>query len=344
MNCFSATKLSWNRYLVCKRYLGTSGPRWRRNYPLSANEMPRSGGIASMMRLPVQATTQGLDACFVGVPLDSGTSNRSGARLGPRHIRQESSLLRQANPMLGTIPFDSIQVADVGDVCMNIYDLPTAVKQIKAAFDKLIVNGCVPLTMGGDHTISYPILQAIKDKYGPVGLVHVDAHADVNDTMLGAKIAHGTPFRRAFEYGSLDGRRVIQIGLRGTAYDLDGYKWSTEQGFRVVPASDCWNKSLKPLMTEVRSMMGSGPVYLSFDIDSLDPCFAPGTGTPEIAGLTIYQALEIIHGCQGLNIVGADLVEVSPPYDVGSMTSLTAANLLFEMLCVVQLSKTVKNK
>lgn len=288
-----------------------------------------------MMRLPVHKTADGLDVCFVGVPLDCGTSNRSGARLGPRQIRQESCLIRPSHVALGATPFEDIQVADIGDVSMNIYNLPVAVTQIKAAFDKIVANGCVPLTMGGDHTITYPILQAIKDKYGPVGLVHVDAHSDTNDTMLGATIAHGSPFRRAVEYGCLELTKVIQIGLRGNCYALDDFNWSISKGFRIVTARECWHKSLRPLMEDVRRMMGDHPVYLSFDIDALDPCFAPGTGTPEIGGLSVIQALEIIDGCAGLAIVGGDLVEVSPPYDMSGTTALTAANLLFEMLCVL---------
>ncbi|XP_076435897.1 agmatinase, mitochondrial-like [Babylonia areolata] len=307
----------------------------KRNAPLSAQEMPRSGGIASMMRLPIQDTTEGLDVCFVGVPLDCGTSNRSGTRLGPRQIRQESCLLRASNYLLGATPFEDVQVADVGDVTMNIYDLPQAVTQITAAFSRLIATGCIPLTLGGDHTITFPILEAIKDKYGPVGLVHVDAHSDTGDNMLGAPIAHGTPFRRAVDSGCLDCQRVVQIGLRGSLHTLDNYQWGIDQGFRVVPAADCWGQSLKPLMKEVREMMGEGPVYISFDIDALDPSFAPGTGTPEIAGLTPVQAIEIIHGCAGLNIIGGDMVEVSPPYDFAGTTALTAANLLYEMLCVL---------
>ncbi|XP_076435697.1 guanidinobutyrase-like [Babylonia areolata] len=311
--------------------LGTT----KRNYPLSANEMPRSGGIASMMRLPIQDTTEGLDVCFVGVPLDSGVSSRTGTRLGPRHIRQESCLLRTSNIPLGATPFEDVQVADVGDVTMNIYDLPQAVTQITAAFSRLIATGCIPLTLGGDHTITFPILEAIKERHGPVGLVHVDAHADTTDTLLGATIMHATPFRRAVEAGCLDCKRVVQIGLRGSSYSLGDYQWGIDQGFRVVPAADCWGQSLKPLMKEVREMMGEGPVYISFDIDALDPSFAPGTGTPELGGLTTAQAIEIIHGCAGLSIVGGDMVEVSPPFDTTGLTAITAANLLFDMLCVL---------
>lgn len=305
------------------------------NEPLSGNEMPRSGGIASMMRLPVQTDSQGLKACFVGIPMDIGTSNRSGTRLGPRQIRTESALVRRSNIATGASPFDSFQVADVGDVNFNLYHLPKACEDIRNHYRKLISNGCVPLTMGGDHTISYPILQAMKEKYGPVGMVHVDAHSDTNDTMLGEKIAHGTPFRRAVEEGCLDSHRVIQIGLRGSTYSVEDYDWARNQGFRVVMAEECWHKSLTPLMSEVRDMMGDRPVYISFDIDGLDPAFAPGTGTPEIGGLTSIQGLEIIRGCRGLNVIGGDLVEVSPSYDLNGTTALTGANLLFEMLCVL---------
>ncbi|XP_062575769.1 agmatinase, mitochondrial-like [Saccostrea cucullata] len=305
------------------------------NEPLSGNEMPRSGGIASMMRLPIQNDTQGLGACFVGIPMDIGTSNRSGTRLGPRQIRSESALIRKVNIATGASPFDSFQVADVGDVNFNLYHLPKACEDIRDHYRKLISTGCVPLTMGGDHTISYPILQALKERYGPVGMVHVDAHSDTSDTMLGEKIAHGTPFRRAVEDGCLDPNRVIQIGLRGSNYSVEDYDWAKSQGFRIVTAQDCWHKSLAPLMKEVHEMMGDKPVYISFDIDGLDPAFAPGTGTPEIGGLTSIQGLEIVRGCRGLNVIGGDLVEVSPPYDMNGTTALTGANLLFEMLCVL---------
>ena len=206
---------------------------------------------------------------------------------------------------------------------------------IEHAFDGTIANGCRPLTLGGDHTIALPILRAMRKKHGPVGLIHVDAHADINEAMFGEAIAHGTPFRRAVEEGLLDTSRVIQIGLRGTGYAADDFDWPRRQGFRVVPAEECWHRSLAPLMEEVRAQMGTGPVYLSFDIDSLDPAFAPGTGTPEIGGLTTMQALEIIRGARGLALVGGDLVEVSPPYDPSGNTALVGANLLFEMLCVL---------
>ena len=305
------------------------------NQPLGGNEMPRFGGPGTMMRLPAQATADGLDACFVGVPLDIGTSNRSGTRFGPRQIRAESALLRPYNMATRAAPFDSLRVADIGDVPTNPYDLKKSVAIIEAAYDAILAVGCRPLTLGGDHTITLPILRAMRKRYGPVGLVHVDAHADINEAMFGEAIAHGTPFRRAVEEGLLDTGRVVQVGLRGTGYAADDFDWPRRQGFRVVQAEECWHQSLAPLMAEVREQVGGGPVYLSFDIDSLDPAFAPGTGTPEIGGLTVMQGLEIVRGCRGLDLVGCDLVEVSPPYDPAGTTALVGANLLFEMLCVL---------
>ena len=306
-----------------------------RPQPLGGNEMPRFGGPATMMRLPARENAEGLDACFVGVPLDIGTSNRPGARYGPREIRSESALLRPYNMATRAAPFDSLTVGDIGDVAINTFNLADSVGIIERAYDDIVAGGCVPLTLGGDHTIALPILRALARKHGPVGMVHVDAHADINESMFGEPITHGTPFRRAVEEGLLQGERVVQIGLRGTGYHADDFDWPRQQGFRVVPADDCWHKSLAPLMEEVRESLGAGPVYLSFDIDGIDPAYAGGTGTPEIGGLTTVQALEIIRGCQGLDLVGADLVEVAPVYDASGNTALVAANLLFEMLCVL---------
>ena len=306
-----------------------------RNQPLGGNEMPRFGGLASMMRLPVASSPVGLDAAFIGVPLDIGTSNRAGARFGPRQIRAESSLIRPYNMATGAAPFDSLQVADLGDVPINTYSLEKSVEIITAFYRPVLAAGCKPLTLGGDHTIALPILRALAEVHGPVAMVHVDAHADVNDDMFGERIAHGTPFRRAVEEGLLQGDKVWQIGLRGTGYAADDFDWPRRQGFTVVPAHEVWWQSLTPLMAQVRQRIGSAPCYLSFDIDGIDPAYAGGTGTPEIGGLTVPQALEIIRGCQGLNLVGADLVEVAPPYDASGNTALLGANLLYEMLCVL---------
>lgn len=296
--------------------------------------MPRFAGIASMFRLPSQPDSTELDVAFIGVPLDIGTSNRTGARFGPRQIRSESVLVRPYGMATGAAPFDSFQVADIGDVALNAFDLLKSIEIIEHYYDKVLKNNVIPISIGGDHTITLPILRAIARKHGPVAMVHVDAHADINDHQFGEAIAHGTIFRRAIEEGLIDASRMTQIGLRATGYSADDFDWSRRQGARVVTAEECWYKSLAPLMQEVRTVIGSDkPCYLSFDIDGLDPSVAPGTGTPEPAGLTASQGLEIIRGCFGLNLVGCDLVEVSPPYDTTGNTALLAANLLFEMLC-----------
>lgn len=306
--------------------------------PLGGNEMPRFGGPSTMMRLPARGNAHDLDACFVGVPLDIGTSNRSGTRFGPRQIRAESSMLRPYNMATDAAPFDAMRVADIGDVAINTFDLKDSIKLISEYYNDLLKHDVVPLTIGGDHTISYPILQEIAAKHGPVALIHIDAHADTNDDMFGEKIAHGTPFRRAFDEGLLNNDKVFQIGLRGTGYSPEDFNWSRQQGWTVVQAEECWGKSLTPLIKSIRKKIGNTPTYITYDIDSLDPAFAPGTGTVEVGGLTIWQALELIRGCAGLNIVGGDLVEVSPPYDPSGNTALIAANLLYEMLCVLPIN------
>ena len=313
-----------------------SPPMPRATYqPLGGDEMPRFGGIATMMRLPLVEDPAALDVGFVGIPFDLGTSNRGGARFGPRQIRSESVLLRPYNMATKAAPFDSLRVADMGDVAINPYSLSDSILRIEQAFDRIVAAGCAPISLGGDHTVTLPILRAMRKRHGPVGLIHIDAHADVNDTMFGEKIAHGTPFRRAVEEGLLDPQRVVQIGLRGTGYTAEDFDWCRSQGFRVVQVEECWGRSLAPLMQEVRERVGSGPVYFTLDIDGIDPAFAPGTGTPEIAGLTVPQVLEVIRGSWGLNLVGADVVEVSPPYDAQGTTALVAANLAYELLCVM---------
>ena len=307
-----------------------------RNQPQSGNAMPRFAGLATMMRLPAATSAQGLDAAFIGVPLDIGTSNRAGARFGPRQIRAESALLRPNNMATGAAPFDTLQVADLGDVPINTYSIAKSLDIVRAFYDEVLAANCRPLTLGGDHTIALPILRSIANRHGPVALVHVDAHADINDEMFGEAVTHGTPFRRAVEEGLLACDKVWQIGLRGSGYAADDFDWPRAQGFTVVPAHEVWYRSLAPLMAEVRERIGTQhPLYISFDIDGIDPSFAGGTGTPEIGGLSVPQALEIIRGCRGLNVVGADLVEVAPPYDPSGNTALLGANLLYEMLCVL---------
>jgi guanidinobutyrase len=310
------------------------------NQPLSGNDMPRFAGNASMFRLPVSETADGVDVGLIGVPLDIGTSNRNGTRYGPRQVRAESVLVRPYNMATRAAPFDSFQVADLGDVALNPYNLSACIEIIEQHYSAVLENAVTPVSIGGDHTITLPILRAIARKHGPVALIHVDAHADVNDTMFGEPVAHGTIFRRAIEEKLVDPRSMFQIGLRATGYAAEDFDWARDQGVTVVQAEACWYKSLAPLMEEVRRLIGPDqPAYLSFDIDGLDPSVAPGTGTPEPGGLTGSQGLEIIRGCYGLNLIGCDLVEVSPPYDTTGNTALLAANLLFEMLCALPACK-----
>ena len=303
--------------------------------PLGGNDMPRFGGITTFMRLPNRSEPADLDVGIFGVPFDLGTSNRPGARFGPRGIREESVMIRPYNMATRAAPFDSLRIDDLGDVATNAFDKDDSIARIEAFADNLLAHGLTTVAIGGDHTIVLPMLRAMKKIHGPLGLVHVDAHTDINDEMFGEKIAHGTPFRRAVEEGLLDCDRVVQIGVRGTGYTADDFDWSRQQGFRVVQAVECWHTSLEPLMADVREKLGGGPVYLSFDIDGLDPAYAPGTGTLEIGGLTTPQGIEVIRGCYGLDIVGCDLVEVAPIYDVSGMTSRIAADLIYEMLCVL---------
>jgi len=305
------------------------------NQPLGGNDSPRFSGPNTMMRLPTQPTAEGLHACFVGIPMDHGASNRPGTRMGPRQIREESRMMRPYNMATGAAPFEHMQVADIGDVPINTFDLKKTIGIIAKHYQDILNHGAIPLTLGGDHTLTWPILRAMKEKHGPVALIHVDAHADTSDMMFGEREAHGTPFRRAWEEGCLQNDKVWQIGLRGSGYSPEDWNWARDQGWNVIPSESCWYKSLAPLMSEIRAEIGDAPVYLSYDIDSLDPAFAPGTGTVEMGGLSTWQALEIVRGCAGLNLVGADLVEVSPPYDPAGTTALIASNLLFEMLCAL---------
>ncbi|MCP3987833.1 MAG: agmatinase [Actinomycetia bacterium] len=303
--------------------------------PLGGNQLPRFAGITTFMRLPGRSEPAELDVAVVGVPLDIGTSNRPGARFGPRGIRNESVLIRPYNMATRAAPFDSLRIDDTGDVATNPFNLADSMARIESHFGQLLGDDVATVAMGGDHTIVLPILRAMRAKHGPVGVIHVDAHTDINDTMFGEQVTHGTPFRRAVEEGLLDPERVVQIGVRATGYAADDFDWSRQQGFRVVQAEECWHRSLTPLMEEVCQQVDGGPVYLSFDIDGLDPAFAGGTGTPEIGGLTVIQGMEIIRGCRGLDLVGCDLVEVAPAYDPTGNTSLVAANLLYEMLCIL---------
>ncbi|MEM1004152.1 MAG: agmatinase [Pseudomonadota bacterium] len=305
------------------------------NQPLSGNDLARFSGPNTFMRLPQAASLAGLDVAVLGIPMDIGTSWRSGTRFGPKQIRSESAMIRPYNMATFAAPFDSLQIADIGDLAINTFSLADSLKIIRESYDAILAQNVTPVAMGGDHSITLPILRAIAARHGPVALVHVDAHADVNDAMFGEKETHGTVFRRAYEEGLIVPDKTFQIGIRGSGYAASDFTEAQDWGFKQFPAWQLWQQNLTQTGRQINEEIGAHPVYISYDIDSLDPSFAPGTGTPEIAGLTTPQALQLIQSLGGLNVVGCDLVEVSPPYDPSGNTALTAANLLFELLCIL---------
>ncbi|WP_424986342.1 agmatinase [Microbulbifer sp. S227A] len=306
-----------------------------KNQPISGNDLARFSGPNTFMRLPTANRFAGLDVAVLGVPMDIGTSWRSGTRFGPKQIRSESAMIRPYNMATGAAPFESLQIADIGDLAINTFSLSDSLRIISESYDQILMHDVIPVAMGGDHSISLPILRSIARKHGPVALVHVDAHADVNDEMFGERETHGTVFRRAYEEGLIQPDKTYQIGLRGSGYAASDFVEAQGWGFQQFLARDLWHRSLGTLGDEIRRDIGDRPTYVTYDIDSLDPSFAPGTGTPEIGGLSTHQAMELIWSLAGLNIVGCDLVEVSPPYDASGNTALTGANLLFELLCVL---------
>ncbi|WP_425082931.1 agmatinase [Ruegeria profundi] len=305
------------------------------NQPISGNDLARFSGPNTFMRLPQAASLAGLDVALLGIPMDIGTSWRSGTRFGPKQIRSESAMIRPYNMATSAAPFDTLQIADIGDLAINTFSLSESLKIIKDSYDGILAQNVIPVAMGGDHSITLPILRAIATKHGPVALVHVDAHADVNDEMFGERETHGTVFRRAYEEKLIVPDKTFQIGIRGSGYASTDFTEAQGWGFQQFPAWELWQQNLTQIGSQIRKTVGDHPVYITYDIDSLDPAYAPGTGTPEIGGLTTPQALQLIHALQGVNVVGCDLVEVSPPYDPSGNTALTAANLLFELLCIL---------
>ena len=295
----------------------------------------RFTGIATFMMRPLRATPEGLDIAIAGVPYDGGVTNRPGARHGPREIRNASSMTRQIHPVTAVDPYALAEIADVGDVPFSaIHDIEQANADITNFFQRIIDAGAIPLAAGGDHSVSFPILRAVGAK-SPVGLIHIDAHTDTWDAFHGSKFHHGAPFRLAVEAGVIDPNRTIQIGIRGAQNFTDGWDYSRESGMRVLFMHEADEIGPDAIIAEARRVVGDGPVYLSFDIDALDPAQAPGTGTPEIGGFTTREAQRILRGLSGLDFVGADLVEVSPPFDHAQITSLAGATLMYEILCLL---------
>lgn len=305
------------------------------NQPVSGLVTPRFGGIATFFRLPHMnlEDASNLDIGVVGVPWDGGTTNRPGPRHAPRQMRDQSAMVRRMHQTTHVVPYDLANVADLGDCPVNPASVDDALKRVEGFYRKLVDKRIRPLTAGGDHLTSLPILRALGAKK-PVGMIHFDAHTDLYDGYFGGfKYTHGTPFRRAIEEGVLDPKRTIQIGLRGSMYDLDDFAWGEKMGVRLVRIEEAMEKGPKAIMEEARRIVGGGETYVSFDIDMLDPVYAPGTGTPEIGGFTTFQAQQMLRQLRGLNIVGADVVEVSPPFDPSGLTAYAGVVMMFEILC-----------
>ncbi len=304
----------------------------KRGNPMDA---PRYSGVATFMRAPLATTLEGLDIALAGVPLDGGVTNRAGTRHGPREIRNQSSNVRKYHPVTRVNPYEQCSVADVGDVPFeNIFDLGRAHDEIESFFRKLCEAEVVPLAAGGDHSISYPILKAVAAK-GPVGLIQIDSHTDTWDEFMGSRIHHGAPFRRAVEDGLIDPKRAVQIGIRGAQNVTQGWDYSEQTGMRTIFMHDVARMGIDAVVDEARCVLGDGPVYLTFDIDGIDPAYAPGTGTPEIGGLTTLEAQRLLWGLHGIDFVGADVVEVSPPFDPSGNTALVGASLMYEAVCLL---------
>lgn len=307
--------------------------------PVSGFDLPRFAGVPSFMRLPVVPPGHDrfaeVEVGLVGVPWDAGTTNRPGPRHGPRQLRDASTMIRAQNAATGVRPFEAMNCADLGDVGPNPADLMDSLDRVTRFYDGLVAAGIRPLTAGGDHLVSLPILRALA-RSAPLGMVHFDSHTDLFHSYFGGTMyTHGTPFRRAVEEGLLDPARVVQIGIRGSMYDSEDRDFADSVGIRVIPIEAFFARGVADVMAEAREIVGAGPTYVSYDIDFVDPAFAPGTGTPEVGGPNSFQALQVVRALAGLNIVGADLVEVSPPFDASGATAYLGAQIMFELLCVM---------
>ena len=305
--------------------------------PVSGFDLPRFAGVPTFMRLPHVALDapkiKDVDIGIIGVPWDSGTTNRPGPRHGPRQLRDASTMIRAQHPVSGIRPYEKLNCADLGDVSINPADIEDSMARITSFYKKLIETGIKPLTAGGDHLTSLPVLRALAEK-APLGMIHFDSHTDLFHSYFdGTMFTHGTPFRRAVEENLLDPKRVIQIGIRGTQYDSEDLDFANSVGIRVIKIDEFFDRGIQDIMAEAREIVGEKETYVSYDIDFIDPAFAPGTGTPEVGGPNSYEALKVVRELAGVKIVGADMVEVSPPFDPSSNTAFLGVSVMFELLC-----------
>ena len=312
--------------------------------PISAMELARFAGVPTFMRLPSLNSDdprfKDVDIGLLGVPWDGGTTNRPGARHGPRQMRDLSTMIRAMNPATNISPFAAVNCADLGDVPPNPVDIQDSLNRVTEFVTVMKEKNIVSMTVGGDHLVTLPILRALAIDE-PLGLIQFDSHTDLFDSYFGGhKFTHGTPFRRAIEEGLVDPKRFIQVGIRGTAYNLDDIEWGMDQGVRIIRVEELFERGVPSVMAEVREIVGDSPTYCTYDIDFVDPTFAPGTGTPEIGGPNSFQAQQVIRELEGINLIGADLVEVSPPLDPTGGTAWLGISLVFELMCI--LSQTIK--
>ena len=306
-------------------------------HPVSGLDLPRFAGVPTFMRLPHvplgHERFHDVQIGLIGVPWDSGTTNRPGPRHGPRQLRDASTMMRAQHAVSGVRPFETARCADLGDVGPNPADIEDSMARITAFYDEVVAAGIMPLTAGGDHLTSLPVLRSVAKK-GPVGMIHFDSHTDLFHSYFGGMMyTHGTPFRRAVEEGLLDPKRVVQIGLRGTMYDTEDRDFAAAEGIRLILIEEFFARGVEDVMAEAREIAGEGETYISYDIDFVDPTFAPGTGTPEVGGPTAFQALQVVRELKGVNIVGADMVEVSPPFDESGGTAFLGVSIMYELLC-----------
>lgn len=311
-------------------------------HPVSGFDLPRFAGVPSFMRLPHLTLDDpriaDVQVGIIGVPWDSGTTNRPGPRHGPRQLRDMSTMIRAQNGATGVRPFEMVNCADLGDVPPNPADLMDSMNRITEFYDKVLSAGLIPLTAGGDHLSSLPILRSL-GKASPLGMIHFDSHTDLfKDYFGGTQYTHGTPFRRAVEEGLLDPKRVVQIGIRGSTYDSEDRDFADSVGIRIIPIEEFHARGPEDVMVEAKEIVGQAPTYISYDIDFVDPAFAPGTGTPEVGGPNSYQALQVARMLNGVDIIGADLVEVSPPFDDSGSTAFLGVSIMFEILCNIALN------
>jgi len=303
--------------------------------PISSMTTPRFADVATFFRLPIIKDLKNLDYSVCGVPWDGGTTNRPGARHGPREVRNASSLIRLYHPVSLKSPYDNFNIADIGDCPVNPADLQDSLNKIEKFYGNIATAKTIPLSIGGDHLISLPILRALA-KDGPVGLFQFDSHSDTWDSYFGGyKYTHGTPFRRAIEENLIDPKKYVMLGIRGSLYDPDDMTWAKDQGVTIITIDEYYNMGFEKTMKIVKDILGDSPSYFTFDIDGIDPTFAPGTGTPEVGGFNVREAQLIIRELNEINYIGADVVEVSPPFDVNNMTSLVGATIAFEILCMM---------